>query len=300
MTSKAQQIIEKHKGLPDQFAEFGINLSLYSKPPEGVDTFIISKGSGIPGQILVWPGDTDKIKIEIFGDKDLHQAVIVVAEPGRVLTRTVNVWLRTRDGSTVENKRSAEAALKRLTKEDFVFPVAMPAGTKFSYGPITPVPSSQGFPLKATCKITATAPDTVQTFLVGVDEMTQFVAALPKKVTSVLEAHAALRPAGLSRGALRQGEFFFDPATEGQIKAIERLIDRGGRPRLNEPLENFSSHSSSERIVLPGGGGIFVRGKIKDSRTLHHETLVLESWHRLVRNLEVVAPPAQERSRRWD
>jgi hypothetical protein len=149
-----------------------------------------------------------------------------------------------------------------------------------------------------------------QHYLCGRDESHLFIAQLPARAWNVGHAHALLAPdvpadyAGRPR--VRQGEWFFFPATAEDAAELERLEVLGYGKRTNAWIAEAARlrragrpHVARELRVLKGsaampGRRVFVRG---DVRHPDHRTLVLPTWHRVLPNRELVDRRA--RGRRW-
>lgn len=183
-------------------------------------------------------------------------------------------------------------------------------------------------------------------YLCGHDERHWFVAAIPGGANSIVSAMEKLKPTqviqaetniGLKKkdknkrhnaAWLRQGEWYFIPATANTISAIdERLIlkneplQRGrGKPHLAQELyriggeqvyvrgsEILTAKQYADRSragTLDGGNAwrkdtwrmrmrnptVYVRGGIKHP---DHATLKLKGWHRVLPNTETAARGAQ-------
>lgn len=145
-----------------------------------------------------------------------------------------------------------------------------------------------------------TTPPEKRRFLMGHDEIMYFIAQLPKPVTTVAQAHEALRPAiTKDRRTKRQGEWFFVPTsmeTQAQINAfiakkvgllytkeavvsnIESRFRGSGTPHI---AEEWFGNARFEK------GNVFVRGNI--TQPPRHAPFYLKTWHKVVRNLEVNA-----------
>jgi hypothetical protein len=126
--------------------------------------------------------------------------------------------------------------------------------------------------------------------LVGCDERQLFMCELPRPVSTVKQAHEALRPALVPRGdkAIRQGEWFFVVPSKGETEDLEQAL-RGSLtvvrkgtsinaaiPRAGKP------HMVDELVVVRGS--VFVRGAVRHP---DHKTIRLRFWHRVHKNLEV-------------
>lgn len=130
----------------------------------------------------------------------------------------------------------------------------------------------------------------VRKYLVGLDERSYFVAELPRtNVTTVSQAREALKSDEVRKveerkspktRAIRQGEWFFVPATREECDDIERS------------LTLHLSGGIRRKISLGGGGKPhvadesfhgFARGAIRHP---DHRTVYLPGWHRVHRNAE--------------
>lgn len=126
--------------------------------------------------------------------------------------------------------------------------------------------------------------------LVGMDETHGFIAQLPRQVTSVEDAHEALRPELARRQwTLRQGEWFFVPLDAGERKQVEEFLERGGSRLVRRNAALGASewpHVVDELIPSHTSGHAFARGLVRqDAR---HRPLALGTeWRQVVRNLEV-------------
>jgi hypothetical protein len=152
-------------------------------------------------------------------------------------------------------------------------------------------------------------------FLVGMDEQHLFIAQLTRPATSVKQAHEGLRPRGVPAGRrakkigiVRQGEWFFQPASAEELRAVTRhmkavgvetnlRIGRGrgamrGRPHVAS--ESVLLVTREERTpVFHRGKTVgfqtsretieFVRGRVKHP---DHHTIELEGWHKVFLNTE--------------
>ena len=161
------------------------------------------------------------------------------------------------------------------------------------------------------------APQRTNTVLMGIDETAHFVCMPPKGVKTIEEAHEALRPAKIPKGSQRQGEFFFIPATEGQVEAIGRQFKTAPRTSIPSryrgitylrkrsggieftPLETGSSHYAT--CVVRIKKRTFACGAVMDTRQNRHKCVVLDGWNEVIRNKELSVPKSMEVvSRYWD
>lgn len=326
MTTTTEQI-KANMGLIDELNKAGVTASFYSRPPDGKHIFTIGKQSGVPGTVMLWPGSRET-EITVVPDKKLHQAVLKVHEPKHTLTftYTYTIW----HSLSISHGEALQAAADWLgsgSASDYWAGAILPKGTHYRFAPrskwVTKMEKNDTR-LKTAIPILATVPTTTQYFLVGRDELAQFVCALPKEAKTVEEAHKILRPKGVPEGSLRQGEFFFVPVSAKHRKTLQALEKKnpkiGKREHSWEPngLEPNSSHRAERRLVLVSGKvenlnnfqisrfgsqeykteyKTLVKGKIADIRTGHHSPLVLDDWHYAIRNTELQAPP---KARRWD
>ncbi|HZU97455.1 MAG TPA: hypothetical protein VFF73_12215 [Planctomycetota bacterium] len=128
-------------------------------------------------------------------------------------------------------------------------------------------------------------------FLVGMDESHLFVAQLTTRATTVAEAHRGLRPPELKERpeAARQGEWFFVPASEEELREARRC-SRRFRAR-NAPIgRNLARrgrpHWADHVVRIPGEPGRWielVRGSIRHP---DHATVSFPEWMRVFVNTE--------------
>lgn len=310
-----EETIERGMPLIKTLQDAGIQASLYARGPAGKDIFMVGKTPGIPGMIMIWPG-AEHVEVETHTDPDLHQAVLVVKEPKRTISQNVQFEI---------GWRSEEPSLDRISDSSFQrhFNIAMPAGTTFSVTKKRIVTGEKRHAggrydtrglthYTARATVTARTKATEQALLMGKDEVSQFVAMLPSTPTTVKGAHRILRPNGISAKAVRQGEWFFTPATKEEIALLHEINPRSNTHRRRRDrnsrymrLEAGSSHMA-EHMEIGRAGAEYVKGVIRDTRAGHHRDLFLETWHRVVRNTEVTvtsttaAARANQPQRRWD
>ena len=136
---------------------------------------------------------------QVVGDAKRRQAVLNVSEAGRQLTREYHVPRHL--------VRAAASSEQMATIVAHHFPVFVPGGRMAGFAVV-----GENRRLHATrVRATMEAPKSNTHLLMGYDEMRQFIAALPGRASTVEEAHALLRPS-VGERALRQGEWFFEPA----------------------------------------------------------------------------------------
>lgn len=322
------QMIERGSCIVDEFAKFGVQANLYARPPSGVQktTFILSQTNGIPGSLLIWPG-ANTINLEFHGDAEKRQVVLNVDEPKRVLKFNTEIQYSSDQQGTYDYdtgiwKPNSEAKTLSSVRDHIktnwrrYINIGIPAGSRLGKVTVTrvgDVPVEGEHRPWSTFKVEfeVQAPASSFSFLTGIDESSLFVALLPSKATSVEHAHKLLRPKGVTSKAVRQGEWFFQPATRAER---ELLLDDGELPNWvsqwdrNKPksLERQSSHRAEQLLrvgLADGTTALFAKGAIKDVRSGHHSDLQLDEWHRVVRNREVVQEVAANSTvtpRRWD
>jgi len=152
-------------------------------------------------------------------------------------------------------------------------------------------------------------------FLVGMDECHLFVAQLTSPATSVKQAHEGLRPRDVPAGkaakklkVVRQGEWFFQPATDQELRQIERhakaygvernvRIGRGrgsmrGRPHVVSESVLLVLRSTRTPVVRNGrtvGEETtretleFAKGHVRHP---DHRVVDLAGWHKVFMNTE--------------
>lgn len=139
-------------------------------------------------------------------------------------------------------------------------------------------------------------------FLVGMEEQHLFVAQLPRPVSTVRAAHAALEGDDVraaERGAfertLRQGEWFFVWLGARELAEVEAVASKSTAPvqrkvNLAEAarLARWGRpHVAEEVLVL--GGRVYARGAVRHP---DHATVTLRPWRRALANAEQSAQPA--------
>jgi hypothetical protein len=147
---------------------------------------------------------------------------------------------------------------------------------------------------------------TVRHFLCGMDESHLFIAQLPQLARSVPAAHRALRPDELDRlertapaPALRQGEWFFVPLSDGEHARIDGLAKRTYRVQHRKGIaeaagiRRLGRQHVAEDVVLvrdvrSAEDQVFARGAVTHP---DHKTVVLRRWHRTIPNTERLEIP---------
>ncbi len=304
-------VMEKSATVAKGLVKSGMRAKGYERGPIGKDIMALRIGP-LDGQkaregIRLWTGLADCDISDIA--KSNKQAVLAVNEPARTVTRSYEVSHRGGEwGPTM-----AQAA-----RNGYGFPVTMPGRPKFkieSQKVLREADSSwDGRTTEYLITASMAVKETEMTLLMGIDETSHFICALPERVSTVRDAHDVLRPDTVPVGSLRQGEWFFVPATQDEIDSLYRHIadsttvpkkhswDSG--PRFTSyAMERGSSHHAL--IVTVPDVGKFTIGIVKDGRKGHHKELVLPTWHKVIRNTEVVfaepkTPQQRAMARTWD
>lgn len=161
-------------------------------------------------------------------------------------------------------------------------------------------------------KIRHAAPEATHFLFMGKDETHPFISMLPERPTSWQHAIDQLRPE-ISNDHVRVGEWFFERVSNpAEVEALNAAFTEQLRTktyqRRHQQLENRSSHmvTSHMRSKALGKMEDYACGFVYDVRRGRHDTIFLDSWHRVVRNGEVnlQSDPTNferpERSRYWD
>lgn len=278
----------------------------YSRGPIRDEIMTMSVNNG--ELLRLWSGTAE---FEVFPDKSRRQAVVQVHEDARTFSEILRVSRRNRSWSNrnltrlqIPNDKIHRNVLLDVTPQvrGWVAPGIHPQSPLHSSRlqknfdtSDWKIPAGDYHEGSCVMELIHDVPETDTAFLVGMDETAHFVAQLPEKVQSVDEAHDVLKPA-LAKGVndvKRQGEWFFVPVTNPSI--LKELTAREPSLRM-ERLETFSSHSAT---MVNYQHRKYALGLVVDRREGHHKTLLLPTWHRVIRNLEVNEPRTRSR-RRWD
>lgn len=211
-------------------------------------------------RFAIWPGSGTQLDV-LDSDPRAAQLVLRVKEPVRKFRQD---WVVRDDADLV----------RRLTVE-----------------PATVIER-----LAHCAKVERSTPAADRCFLAGRDESHYFIAQLPRRVSSVEEAHDALRPALARRaGTLRQGEWFFVPLDGNGSARLDQFLARAGRDLSlrDAPLDRFSAGTAHivDELLRDGreAEGVFARGVVRQAP--RHQPLDLgREWKMVVRNLEVALP----------
>lgn len=294
----------------------GISAKEYAKGPLG--KLIFAASSFNPRELRFWLGESEADIVA--ADKGLRQVVVTIREPARTITRKTVVvpnhwkpgnhreWLSPEDavspqGMTTNNQNYLRARFGIIVPDQASFSATFIERWQEETSPDT---SLERWRTKESWEITAKIKASTMHLLMGVDESANFIAELPKAVSSVDEAHEALRPAGISKKALRQGEWFFEPCSDKELLSVINSSPEHFTSKYfkkNSPLEPGSSHVATEALAFTAKGKriYYVKGMIKDLRKGHHSPLELDRWHKVIRNTEVIRQTGDFRARNyWD
>src|SRR5262249_5517764 len=270
-------VASKWSHLVGRFAEAGLRLEMAERPLQGLQNPHIFqmdirrrfRNNARSEYFRVWPGTGSRI--EVLGtDRRLAQLVLLVHEPRRKFTQRVGKWAL----------ESGHASLPRQAR------VLYDDGRTATFEMWTPGMGKRHY-------------------LCGIDERQLFVAQLPHGVSTVADAHAALKDPmvtlyeGTAR-VVRQGEWFFLPATDEELEEIERglkshqiaIRHRASIGRAHGAIGGHP-HTADQLIVVPGApdatgrrvrrNEVFIRGRV---RHIDHETVKFASWRKTIRNRE--------------
>lgn len=206
-------------------------------------------------RVRLWPGEANEIDVLSF-DPFWNQAVLLVKEAPR---------------ARIERIRVREGRVTREQVEAFI-----------REGDGGRVLRSRG----SSWLVERMTEPAERRFLIGFDDLRLFAAQLPSGST-VAEAHEALKPEAVKRApsAVRQGEWFFIPATRREEREILSSFVPVFNPRRGGPLPGEGSpHWAEELVALPAGRDpatgewlrrLFVRGRV---RHRDHRTLSFDAW----------------------
>jgi len=283
------EILEQNQRVIDLLKKAGVRASFYTRPPLNKETFTLSMDN--KNEIRIWPGIAEiQIHSGTGDSRRLKQAVITASERRREITETLNLVRR---GPNWKPQLAIDYSQLRLPES---------AKTRISKSEFDPEVQDGDWRGMWTIELVHVVPASVQSFLVGTDESSQFVSALPKPCKTLEEAHRALRPKGVPLGCPRQGEWFFVPVSASVAK---KLGDRAaqatggvfGTPIFAGRLEGGSSHWG--HILTRLDKQLYATGLIRDSRKGRHEPLWLDGWHKVVRNTELRTNPTTSTTY-WD
>lgn len=289
----------------------GMAAQRYARPPVGKSIYTMSTGQK-SDKFRFWLGDAE---VTVAVDKNHRQAVLTVHEEERWIEDIV--W---GPSSMPRTRILNQATFVPDSDRSLVYKFFTISAEDFSHTPVTGttiqaafewegyrVPMNNSFGRRpyrigdSAYQVCQHAPETTTAFLVGIDESSHFISQLPELATSVEEAHEILKPEGLGDNYLRQGEWFFVPVTDPLV--VEDLDDRLRRSlnrRGSAAFGEMERHSSHQGIAVTAYGGRYAIGPIIDTRKGHHKLLMLDGWHKVMRNTEVVVKQAADPRWHWD
>lgn len=215
-------------------------------------------GQGRDEWFRIWPGARTN-RVEAEGvDRGLRQLVLLVHEPVRTFTERISRFLNQVDRGKV-----------KVVAED-----------------------------RHHLWIERRTDARKRHFLCGRDERQLFVCQLPRAVTTVRDAHEALRAPVVRQPkdkVVRQGEWFFLEPSASELAALVTAL-RALRTivRTRVSIGGGHPHVADEYVVVPARPDgkqpvervVLVRGRV---RHVDHDTVYLPSWAKVVRNAEPVA-----------
>lgn len=294
--SKRSDIIEKGAELVAALDACGIPTTSYKRGPVADEFFGITLDEK-RANLRVWMGQG-----EVSGlvtDPELKQAVFTIREPARQITRTVQYHLGW----------AGEGSLDEIGRAKRVFPLSMPGTVTWSLSNSRHYeqPTGSWPTANRRAELTATiAEETIAHFFVGHDENACFISMLPRGARSPKNAHNILRPEGVTKKAVRQGEWFFEPVDDKRNAQLTLSLMTGANAtyegwRHMVELESRSNHVASHmnRRAYAPDAPTFVIGPIFD-RDRRHTPLFLDRFHQVFRNTEVIPDGATINSRNWD
>jgi hypothetical protein len=298
--------------LADRLKKAHIHASGYARSPIRGAGFIVNRLS----QDLIKLWATEEAKIEMHLSKKHRQAAISVHEGERTLTRrgSATIYVSKEDGTDVGSVR--KAIIKTWRQHN---PITVPNARRstavlaktdqlkkiIERGKEAAKIHGSAHPYRITVanvpiehRATVAAQDVH--LLLGIDEVAHFICALPEKPESVTHAHEILRPKNLKNGTVRVSKAVAKKLNQHLQKNSahwSRDLRRNGiRPSW---LERRSSHFATSSLRFENK--LYVIGCVLDTRSSHHEPLMLNGWHEVIRNREIVMPNSNTgRTQYWD
>lgn len=278
----------KFTELKNILKEIGVKVSPM-KYVEHRGVFLIQNNSKRDGIQVKIP---DGLDLKVKANKRLRQAVINVTEPAREFEEDAF------DYFFVEEEFKNIEEFKKIRDFDYIFQSLIDECTKVqdaeheivSIDPSFSECLDGGFDVGIFCRIKIKAPAQTNSFLVGFDEEHTFICQLKEVANSVKQAHDLLRPEGISKDAIRVGEYFFDPADieveyeyvrYGEIYTEEEIETEYGPEKQDVFSDNHYAN------IYRDYDATYVSGPVSDLRG-HHKTIFLDKWYKVVRNNEVI------------
>ena len=283
------------------FQEAEVPVSFYKRGPFGKDSLSINITKG---EVKIWAGNSD---LDIIPDPVHKQLVINVKEGNREIKATYSKYIREIDYDNLDGDTDDEKCvsyINSLTTDSILSRINVNLNTRVRPKVISSTLKNDNYGIGLIIKLLYKIRGSKFTFLVGYDEPTSqspFVSRLKGRevIKSVKEAHKKLRPKDISKRALRQGEWFFDPVSKDLNKELYENMTH--RKHLNHFYGsgvwrwNLGSHRAGK--VINHNKNMYAIGKIEDVRKGRHEPITLTKWHRVVRNNELVGT---NNSGSWD
>lgn len=292
-----------------------INTIEYKRNPVAGSNFIIN--SPAKTRIRLWK--TEVAKVESHFSKRHNQVTLSVLEDKRTLKGKRNLQLYIESYLIAYRNNRNSATLTKVAKEILegmrncarrLNPIVIPGSNRNPKINLSlSLPKIKEF-VKENYKVqlgvtylhfvadyAITVPKTENHLLIGIDEVAHFICGLPEKPENVRHAHEILRPKGIAADCKRQGEFFFKPCTRAELRDIKDALNNGKFPR-DRTLEYLSSHRSPCALKLDKT--MYANVLVYDNRNGRHEPIVLEGWHKVVRNNEIVVESLAPERMYWD
>lgn len=323
-------ILELSKDVINKLRKIGFQAVAYERGPIGPLVFTM----GLDNNAEVyrfWVGNSSVEIIDAISTPK-PQAVIRVREDAHKIVQK----FRRKDFVGEYYLKQGESSVPQPSA-DTVINTVFPTGTVLKMQKLQfkrlEKPTPGGSNVEWTGEVHISVPKFDNHYLIGYDENKCFIAQLPKSANTVAEAIKVLTPAGLVKGHVRQGEWFFNPCSKAEIATVDKFVQKmkqpakkpawevynargtwwhaNGKTRTRADytsgtiaygqLEAQSSHRAQYQVIIDDTQ--YVKGDIIDSRQGRHGTITLENWHRVIRNNEVAQTQTAQGvrpARRWD
>ncbi len=246
------------------FKNAKVPLKLYKRNPVPRLNFVINSP---PQRDCIYLHLNDKAKVKTNICRKNRQVLLTVTEPARKLHQNITVYYK-------QIKYGAGYIWTNYVT------TSLPPETVYSFD--DKPKGKQDFD-RVKVALTADVPGSKMYFLVGFDEDYCFISRLPKKATTVKEAHEILMPPEVrGKDYIRQGEYFFIPFTIPKKKGkIDTCADNNIAGYYSTP---HIADIKLEYVYNDGTPNILVAGNIKSKR---HKTIHLPCVHIVYRNTEI-------------
>jgi hypothetical protein len=297
-----------HEHLVSRFASAGLTLVLSDKPIIGslgrgaddivqIDIRRNVKGNFRKEHFRIFPGHEDNLIEVMATDKKIGQLVLMVKEGAREF----------------ETAPPRNLLMEAVKKDPVNWPDLLCKSLGIRRNQLRVV--RHGKKSVGAAILNKTRGET-RHFLCGLDERQLFIAQLTRAATSVREAHESLKRTEITLAegkvskVVRQGEWFFLPATADELDRIQTGLKKNLIFfQKKTPIgAGRNPHVADERLSLPGlpsapgarwavrAAEVFVRGKI---RHVDHATVSFATWHKVIRNNEANAGQAAPQGVGW-